>query len=255
MILAVLVTFQYEINTLPGASSDLELAEKWCKTFTDKSFTFTDFEYPRSLKVHEGEALVSQLVKLLRREIPEKLVLYYSGHGVKDSLVMPNRELLSFKDFKDNILNALPSYTEIFCILDCCNPSGLYLPFKLSGNAFQLSPFRVECVTQPMLLIASSEEGEKAVALKTGSLFSKHLFRILTTLNSETKIPNGKNRNLHRLVTNLSSEVKKFHTGHPQTVSIYSSYVTDPVLWTWIGSKKSYNIVTDPSLTTIFVRS
>ncbi|CAH6420192.1 Caspase [uncultured virus] len=193
-----------------------------------------------------------------------KIVIYYSGHGVKDSMVMPNRTLLSFVDFRDNILNVLDPYVELFWILDCCNPNGLHLPYKLEGNTFVLSPTKIECVLQPILLITSSEAKEKSIATKSGSVFSRHLFKILTQLNiagapvirkKQIVIPTHKNRNLRRLIGNLSSSIRKMHTGYAQTVSMYSSYVIDPVLWMWIGSDKSYDIVIDMTLSTFIIRN
>jgi hypothetical protein len=101
------------------------------------------------------------------------------------------------------------------------------------------------------------------MATKLGSVFSRHLFRILTLLNNEDQpsitddtvvIPTHKNRNLRRFIGNIASSIRKMHTGYVQTVSIYSSYVIDPVLWMWIGSKKNYDIVTDITLSILIVR-
>ena len=205
--------------------------------------------------------LLRQIVKIFKSGIPDnKLILYYSGHGIKDSIVMPDRNLLSFIKFRDCVVNSLPSYTEIFWILDCCNPKILNLPYKLEGNSFVLSSEKIECVSQPILLITSSNSGEKSIATKVGSLFSRYLFQILTILNNtddpiiKVTIPIHKNRNLRRLIGNLASSIRKMHTGYSQTVSIYSSYVLDPVLWLWIGSYKDYDIVTDLSLSILIIR-
>lgn len=251
---AILIGFQYNFNSLPGAEVDLKTGLTWCKSFGCDTHIFTDVPNAGIL-AENGRTLVMLVMDVLRKGIPDnKLIIYYSGHGVKDSMVMPNKDLLLFTDFKDNVLSVLDNYTEIFWILDCCNPSGLHLPFKLKSNSFILSPSKIVCVTQPILLIASSEEGEKAVALKSGSLFSTKLFSILTSLqNEKNTAPNGKNRNLNRLIGNLSGAIRKANSGYSQTVSVYSSYVSDPILWMWIGSNKSYNIVPDLTLTTLMV--
>lgn len=194
----------------------------------------------------------------------DKLIIYYSGHGVKDSMVMPDNSNIPFIKLRDMITGAVGPFTEIFWILDCCNPNGLHLPYKLHGNGFTLSSSKIACVSQPILLITSAEENEKSVATEYGSFFSRHLFHVLTKLNLSIKqpkwenntisIPLSKNRNLSRLLSNLTSNIRMMHSGYTQTVSIYSSYVMDPVLWMWVGSNKSYDIVSDITLSIIAIR-
>lgn len=260
---AILIGFQYGVsfgNPLPGTKADLKNAISWCKSFDCDIHIFTDIlSMNKSVHIEDGRSLVALIVKILNKKIIDnKLIIYYSGHGVKDSMVMPNKDLLLFTDFKDNILKILDPYTEIFWMLDCCNPSGLHLPFKLDNNSFALSSSKIQCVTQPILLIASSEEGEKAIGLQSGSLFSTKLFSLLTSINDNNNtIPNGKNRNLNRLIGNLSGAIRKIsplNSGYSQTVSVYSSYQCDPIMWMWIGSNKPYDIVTDMTLTTLIVR-
>lgn len=218
--------------------------------------------------VRNSVSLQNSILKILSAGIPDnKVIIYYSGHGVKDSMVMPDRTLLPFIDFRDNILSTLNPCVELFWILDCCNPNGIHLPFKLEKNSFVLSSSKIECVLQPILLITSSEAQEKSIATKSGSVFSRHLFRMLAQMNVESNtlskptnggkkfsIPVNKNRNLKRIIGYLASSIRKMHTGYAQTVSVYSSYVIDPVLWMWIGSRKSYDIITDITLSVIIVR-
>ena len=288
MPVALLIGFEYTFNSLTGAIVDLYHASTWCKSFGCRIHILTDIDgvkdinnlkevverkiagadlltfYDRiSSKTIIGNrvSLLTEAVNILERGIPDKkLVIYYSGHGVKDSMVMPDRTLLPFVDFRDNILKNIDCDVEIFCILDCCNPSGMHLPYKLINNEFVLSPTKIECVSQPILLITSSETNEKSIATKSGSVFSRHLFRILTRMGSDdisyTKItiPQHKNRNLRRLIGTLASSIRGMHTGYSQTVSMYSSYVVDPVLWMWIGSSKSSDLVIDISLSTLIIR-
>lgn len=291
---AILIGFEYTFNSLTGAIIDLYNAHKWAGThsFGCDITVITDIDsikdqdnlqnvvsrglaeadlltfYSRigsKIIVRDAKNLLTEIIRILKLGIPDnKLIIYYSGHGVKDSMVMPDRTLLPFVDFRDNILNILDPYVEIFWILDCCNPNGLHLPYKLEGNQFVLSPCQVQCVSQPVLLITSSEASEKSIATKSGSVFSRHLFRLLTAMNADVaptirkkaiNIPVSRNRNLRRLIGNLGSSIRRMHTGYAQTVSIYSSYVIDPVLWLWIGSSKSYDIVADMSLSTLIVRN
>ena len=298
---ALLIGFEYKINTLTGAVVDLYHSSTWCRSFGCDVNILTDideirdkesimqavsqgiaddgiFKFCDSItdrcggksegKIRGSETLLTSVEDILGRGVPDnKLIIYYSGHGAKDSMVMPDRTLLPFIDFRNSILGVLDPYVEIFCILDCCNPGGLHLPYKLNNNAFVLSPTKIECITQPMILITSSEVSEKSIATKMGSVFSLHLFRILTKLGSKWDfdwedirtsgkivIPTCKNRNLRRLIGTLSSTIRSMHTGYSQTVSMYSSYVIDPILWMWVGQKNQYDLVPDITLSTLIIR-
>lgn len=278
MTKAVLIAFKYQVNILYGALVDLYHAYKWCKSFgcditmiTDFSAAeidindmravikkdyadddLLDFYHQNSIQiVHNEKEFLSFLGKILDECTDERLIVYYSGHGVKDHLIMPDQNPLFFLAFRDTIINNLAYKVEIFCILDCCNPDGLYLPYKLINNTFRLSDSKIECIPQPFILITSSDQNEKSIATKYGSIFSRNLFRYLFELNYK----NHKNRNLRRLIGKISSLIREQHNSISQTVSIYSSYLFDPVLWMWIGSNKNYDIAIDPSLSTLIIRS
>ena len=289
---ALLIGFEYTFNSLTGAIIDLYHAKKWCESFGCDVHILTDIENVRDQGnlqqvvdrkicapdiltfydtiakyktiIRDSMSLITSIVNILKEGVHDnKLIIYYSGHGVKDCMVMPDRTLLPFIDFRDNILNVVNEHVEIFCILDCCNPSGMHLPYKLVNNEFVLSPTKIECILQPMLLITSSETNEKSIATKSGSVFSRHLFNILTRLCSgyidnktpkKIVVPTYKNRNLRRLIGTLASSIRGMHTGYAQTVSMYSSYIVDPILWMWIGANKSYDLVVDITLSILVIR-
>lgn len=276
MPLALLIGFEYNNNSLPGVIIDLYRANKWCESFNCDVHIITDnkildgltnrytSEYINTMTerhddntqfikksmlnvISNRNDLCTSIKKIFNDATPTdgKIIIYYTGHGIKESLIAPDGSLLPFVDFRDIITDNASPYAEIFCILDCCNPNGMHLPYKLVNNQFVLSSYKVECIKQPMLLITSSEMHEKSIAKRSGSIFSHYLFELLSTLT---------NRNLTKLLLSLSNSIKKIDTGHPQTVTIYSSYVIDPLLWTWIGSTKNYDIVTDMSLSAIIIR-
>jgi hypothetical protein len=295
---AILIGFEYRSNrdkALPGALIDLYHAYTWCKSTipVDQIYVLSDITnamtpsvkeaidkkiddpglatfYQNLLHIHivsDRDSLLAGLGMAMTDYIEDdKLIVYYSGHGALESLVLPNSEKISFLEVRDSILRQVNDYTEVFCILDCCNPDGLHLPYKLTGNRFSLSSAKVDCITQPMLLITSAESHEKSITTKYGSIFSRTLFRILTLMNSgpETHlkhktaiVPTHRNRNLRRLVGLIGSSIRKIGTGYIQTVSVYSSYVTDPILWMWIGSigvERDYDIVSDISGSVLIVR-
>jgi len=270
---AILIIFEYKIKQLPGAIIDLYHSYKWCESFGCNINVFTDIQKINNMSILEDaidnkivnediinfyEFLISknivtnpsELLFKIKNKLMEiddnKLIIYYSGHGTEDNAVMPNGELLSFISFRENILESLDSYAEIFWILDCCNPNGLNLPFKLKNNSFELSSSKIQCVTQPILLLISSQSNEKSIATKYGSIFSRLLFNFLSKIK--------KNRNLKHLIDNLSKEINILNTGYKQTISLYSSYIIHPILWLWIGTNKEYDIVSDISLSTLIVR-
>lgn len=210
---AILIGFEYKFNPLPGALIDLYHAFTWCRSFDCDIHILTDITYVNDLEklnkivndgiadpnlmtfyehipskfiIHNYHSLLASITKILKSSIRDnKIIIYYSGHGMKDCMIMPDRSLLSFIAFRNSILNSITPYVELFCILDCCNPNGLNLPYKLKGNSFMLSSeikTKISCVTQPILLLTSSEPDEKSIATKTGSIFSKHLFQLLTHL-------------------------------------------------------------------------
>lgn len=276
---AIIIGFEYATNILPGALIDIYQAHKWCCSFGCSTYVFSDirngiddriikknvdqgivdsdimsfYDLVDKTPVTTSNELLTGISDKLEQMTDERLIIYYSGHGTKDALVLPNRELLPFIAFRDTILRQVSATTEIFWILDCCNPTGLHLPFVLNNNKFVLSSARVSCVLQPILLIISSNSQEKSVTSDTGSLFTRYLFRILHNLNIGSSIA-SRNRNLRRLLGNLSSSIRRIHTGYTQTVSLYSSYIIDPVLWLWIGNDDTVDIVTDISLSTLVIR-
>lgn len=291
MIHIVLIGFEYKTNILTGTLFDLFYAYKWCETFmshcnikvftdiypifdSDGSFIYRNknilnediikfYESVNKSIVYNRNTFLSDINNYLQEYNINKLIVYYSGHGIDNNLLLPNETLLPFSEFKNNILSNVNKFTEIFTILDCCNPNKLNLPFKLNNNKFVLSHGEKEFISQPMILIVSSDSTEKSIATNTGSLFSYCLFSYLISFNKKYEpeftndrisIPTYKNRNLRRLIGNITSNIRKKHTGYTQNVAIYSSYMIDPILWLWVGSNKDYDIVSDISLTTLAVR-
>ena len=270
MPISILIVFEYQIKQLPGAIIDLYHAYKWSKSYGYETYIFTDIKktniellqsavlnddidddiltFYKKLEnkyiVTNSDDLMFKIKSVLDME-DDKLIIYYSGHGIEDNIIMPNKSLLSFISFRDNILESLSDYVEIFWILDCCNPNGLNLPFKFNNNSFELSSSKIECVTQPILLITSAEKDEKSIATKYGSLFSKSLFKYLNKCND---------RNLQVMINKIKEDIDNVGSGYKQTISVYSSYIIHPVLWMWIGNDKTYDIVSDLSLTILILR-
>ncbi len=280
MVCSLLIGFEYsEKHNLPGTILDLYNAWKWCQTFSRQIYILTDisevsdaiaYRHPEvtpfwsqvsKFPVHNLGKLQETLSTTLQ-ETMDRVVIYYTGHGLQNSLLLPDQSQWSSLAFRDYILGRLNFETEIFWILDCCNPQGLNLPYQLENNRFVVSKETLECVTQPILLITSSNSQEESVATRDGSLFSRYLFENLSLLNSigdlkfsrkRVSVPIKNNRNLKRLLGKITSSIQKVHSGYTQTVSIYSSYYMDPILWLWIG-QIGCDVVTDLSLSFLVVR-
>ena len=195
---SILIAFQYTTKPLPGALIDLYHAMKWCLSFQCKPHILTDITSVQNLSnlkqaidtkiadddllnffnvelfgnpIRNSIQLLEKIVTILNEPISDKkLILYYSGHGIREYMIMPDNGRLPFIEFRDHIIRMVPPDVEIFWILDCCNPNGLYLPYKLQGNTFRLSSSKIQCVTHPILLITSSDSDEKSIATKSGSL-------------------------------------------------------------------------------------
>lgn len=286
---SILIGFEYKNDMLPGTLIDLYHCHKWCKSFGCTINVLTDIKEINIKLLHSAidnklankcllkfyniinpiiifNNLIDELNRILKNGISDdKLIIYYSGHGVLyDNLVMPDGSLLSMKKLKSIILENVSISTEIFFIFDCCNPDGMGLPFKLNNNSFILSTTDIKLVDfieHKILLITSSANHQKSVATQLGSLFTRYLFKILIDMNNydesyikKENIPLSINRNLQRLTSNLSCNIRKLHTGYQQNISIYSSYVIDPVLWIWLGNHNNRDIISDYTLENIIIK-
>lgn len=269
-VLALLIGFKYQ--DLNGTIIDLYHAHKWCESFNCDIHVITDITddgidlglaikqeivdqdvttfYNRIASkyiVQNKIQFSSSINKILNIQHITKLVVYYTGHGVQNGIKLPDENHMSFNDFRDNVIKNVNENVEIFWILDCCNPSNLSLPYQLKNNQFIFQNDSTFFGPHRILLITSANSNEKSITTKTGSLFTRYLFKILSNMpvtSFDVKKPLSliHNRNLQRLIGNLSSAIRTVHSGYQQTVSIYTSYIQDPVLWMWIGSTKSYNI-------------
>lgn len=248
---AILIVFEYQ-KVLSGAIIDLYQSYCWVKNFTDDIHIITDIKVDLERFIKVGVELnyvtsldpIADLTNCLAKGLKNnKLVIYYSGHGLKNSIVLPNETHYSLTDFRDLVVKYGNFETEIFWICDCCNPNGLNLAFKLIDNRFRLNNYVF--VEPKIILITSAEINQLSIGDCDGSIFSKRLFQYLTVLNEDIDgliVPNNKNRNLQRLIRTLKGDINK------QIVCIYSSYLIDPILWNWVGRRVEYSLKVDQSL-------
>lgn len=285
----MIVCFEYaQSKILPGSIVDLYLAYKWCSSFCDRIHILTDItnnnnilraidkyicepvavefyeNVPNKHIVNTGVSLMDTMRKVItEHNLDDRLIIYYSGHGVNNFMVIPDQQLLPFIDFRKCITDSVSLQAEIFCILDCCNPQGMGLPYKLKDNTFRLCEENFTCCTNSMLVMTSSGVHEESYATTSGSIFTSSLLEYLTTLSSpfsisvvdgQTVIPTTRNRNLHRLIKETTRSMRDVKKDHEEKIAIYSSYIVDPILWMWIGSKSKYDVVPDISGSALIIR-
>jgi hypothetical protein len=119
--------------------------------------------------------------------IKECNFFYYSGHGIKEGLLLPDKNVLCY-----TTLRSCLDHDNVFIVLDCCNASSLELSYEYTRE----KPRLINCnkITKNKIwLFTASREEEKAKSGKDGSFFTTLLFSLL-------KLTNKKIVNLLRLL-------------------------------------------------------
>lgn len=197
---------------------------------------FLNFDFNLINYVSNKHQLIENLRKvLITKQESKKICIYYTGHGEDGSILLPNSEKIDLSELQEHIYSFFSEQTEFFWILDCCYPGNMNLPYKLEKNQFKFQGLASRFLTNPTLVLSSSETKEPSVATKYGSLFTRFLANDLSNMSRPIiKNKNKYNRNLRRICSRLITEIRKIHVEYSQTVSVYSSYLFDPILWFWI---------------------
>lgn len=270
---AILIVYEYETTKLTGAVIDLYLMYKWCETLnydihvvtdiTDEKITLNKDIISKAIKKQFCDNGIYVFFRQFRGTIAlntnnfsrsldnipkvsdNKLLMYYSGHGGNNCIKLPDGSKYTTHKLKQTILNKVNNDGEIFWIMDCCNPSGLNIPYKLSNNKFVLQNDQWHFTTQKIILFTSSTGHQKSFALPFGSRFTQQLlFLFHENITNIQHLCNTINKNL----ISQTNESK-----YKQTVTAYSSYVIDPIVWSWIYPNKKYHITSDPSLSMLIL--
>lgn len=128
-----------------------------------------------------------------------RLVFYYTGHGVKDHILLPDESKFSALELRSQIINlgsnsdmsegdkfgvysvssGLNSIgSQIFIIFDCCNPHGMYLPFQMNRVNYDYDLIGNNFTLPEIILTTSSEADSQSQAHFNYSPFTKELFEI-----------------------------------------------------------------------------
>lgn len=149
-------------------------------------------------------------------------VMFYTGHGIKDRLMLPNNEFFPLEEMRDIVCAGNPNPTKLTFLLDCCHPNGMGLPYcifpfdkdyKDNSTRPWECPHNVQC-------FVSSAINEKSVTSKCGSVYTQSLFDNITK-NKIYYIPD--------LITKCQKDIDKLKTGFEQKVACY---VNNPNVYT-----------------------
>src|SRR3972149_1864954 len=125
MKISILIGFCYdniEKNKLPGIVIDLYLA------------------YKMSLQMKSDQIII---ITDLNKDQNTIILLNAITEGIVDAGILNFIENIKkkniFNNFRDIILINSNKKSEIFIVMDCCNGSGLWLPYKLENNHYYLN--------------------------------------------------------------------------------------------------------------------
>lgn len=166
----------------------------------------------------------------------ERCLFYFSGHGSKDCILLPDGTKYPIIQLREKILEL---GKQILVVFDCCNPHGLFMPLLACRGTKKMNMISQNFLEEDVVVITSSEPDEKIKADDSGSPFTFNLFHYL---KKRTK-PYGFYQILEHMDKKLESS---------QKCSIYSSR-WNKSLWYWCIDNK-LSISTDDFLDCIVVK-
>lgn len=155
----------------------------------------------------------------------KRVLFYYSGHGTAGDLILPhyNHNAGYIKSVGvqrvsiDNILKPIIYPTvptsQIFIILDSCESSNAYLPFRWEIDRFLFMGSRVYGVYGGRKIISISSSTIGSYASHDGSHFTTHLFKIFkqgSTISIKSLIDELNNINIGDVSLRVSHPNIKF---------------------------------------------
>jgi len=165
----------------------------------------------------------------------DKYIIYYSGHGINGNILLPNDDKLPMSDFLKIISMYTKPNTQIFIILDCCDVTNLFLPFEFKNNKFKYSE-ESNLFEQIIMLISSSRGNEKSISTFEGSIFTKFFFEKKETFNINKCIQSLTDE-ISRDIQNIIKEGNLSNNCQIPNISLYTSYITFPIIWPWVFEK------------------
>lgn len=170
---------------------------------------------------------------------PVRVIVYYTGHGMDQSIMLPSRILFGMSQWRDSIVERCVPTAEIMWITDCCYPSSLELPFKLASGRYR---YQNSTYHPRQQIIAFSSSEEKSVSTRQGSIFSRALFNLLG--RRTVYLP----AIASQLSDRLTQDQKQ--TNCLQVIGIYASNPQLEFLWSWLIPR---NVLVDFATNTVIV--
>lgn len=204
------------------------------------SFIEREFEEINNL-VYNKDELNSKLEKInLSKD--GRLIFYYTGHGIDGNFLLPNGDKYSSLELRkklfeinDGLLNS--ENANILLIVDCCNPHGMYLPFKLNKN-FEHEKNSEHYTLADIIMIASAEFETEAQTTNDESTFTKFFLKYLNK---------NKTLDFQSIIEYVNKRCQKLKIN--QECTMYTSKIQNEILWSWV--KSDFEIKFDPFELTI----
>lgn len=216
---------------------------------------FKDFIHKQFLNIRHLVSNRKELELFFNRiEITDdrRLIFYYTGHGVKDHILLPDDSKFSALELRSKIINlgsnddlsegdgSSPNIlrsglnsigSQIFIIFDCCNPHGLYLPFQMNRINYNYELVGNSFTLPEVILVTSSESDSGSQAHINYSPFTKELFEIFRGKSKKydfQSIINVMDNNLEDQRIVVRSSTPKLKIPWPWVVqSVIDFYVND----------------------------
>ena len=268
---AILLGFSYlgTESYLPGINVDLYRMYKWCQkaqfddvhvvtdicneTAEDLQELVTKHEVGQDVFVFVEElerkgilsrySGISKLLSTLLEHVhnADSILFYFTGHGKNRSLLLPNRETLTFDRLFSTLFCRSTDEHQILVVLDCCHNDNIHMPFTLEGDKFKVRKAKTPNIGDDkrnyflgeILCLVSSLSSQKSYTSSQGSVFTQVLSKCLAK----------KIRKCSSIVRAINEESKKMGT----EAQVYSSSPCLYRLWPWIYKKSNMDFFLDTS--------
>lgn len=130
-----------------------------------------------------------------------------------------------------NGINSIGS--QILILMDCCNPHGLYLPYKLDILKNNYIDQTLLHVPAEIILLTATDSNSSVIAEEDVSIFTRNFIDLLKNTDKNIDLPS--------IIKNISTNS-----------NCYVSYTTTMLLWSWIYTN-SINIEINEFLDCIVV--
>ena len=226
-MIALLVGFNYRNSnhSIPGIIVDLYEMKKLSDSLNLDTYIITDISKDEDILnladyvLKEGNFnvlnfmkenkekdrwIVSKDLSNLSNDIPksDKILLYFSGHGIKGKIQLSNGDEMKNIDFLSLFCSFLNEQGELLWINDSCEFTSDLLSYKLGNNSWEVSDLNTS-INRKVQIISSSNYNTKSETSIVGSDFTKYIIEKIKMKNRLIEIKNGnKNAYVHSTFQN-----------------------------------------------------